>query len=210
MSLRALFGKPKVPAPVAPGKPPEDLLERYRMGDAGAFNAIVESFAPRVVRLFRRYGVDPASADDLAQEVFVRLYKTQSRYESRGRLAVYLYRIARNVWIDWKRVQTNRGTMHSLDVPLPNLPEPRSALLAHPACGPLESLAGRDAARVLSGLLKRLPEGERLVIELAMFEGLRYSEISDALEIPEGTVKSRVFHAMRRLREWASEEELSA
>ncbi|MFN0204740.1 MAG: RNA polymerase sigma factor [Planctomycetota bacterium] len=213
MNLRSFFRKhppePNLKAANADGSEATDPLTRYRGGEMSAFDEMVESFAPRIVRVFRRFGADPSSADDLAQEVFVRLYKTNAHYESRGRLEVYLYRVARNVWIDWKRVQLSRGGLRSLDVTLPDFPEPVLSLLAHPAAGPLETLTGRDAARVLSMLLKRLPEGERLVLELSIFEGLRYSEISAALEIPEGTVKSRVFNAVRRLRVWASEGELS-
>ena len=90
-------------------------------------------------------------------------------------------------------------------------PSPRSASRrsrsSHPAVGPAEILAGRDAARALTELLSRLADGERLVLELALFEGMRYADIADALLIPEGTVKSRVFHAIRKLRSWTLHKE---
>jgi RNA polymerase sigma-70 factor (ECF subfamily) len=75
--------------------------------------------------------------------------------------------------------------------------------LCHPAAGPAEAFAGRDAARILHELLSRLPEGERLVLELALFEEMPYADIATALLIPEGTVKSRVHHALRKLRAWS-------
>lgn len=189
----------KTPAPTRP----TDALERFRAGDARAFEEIVEAHAPGIVRLFRRHGADPATADDLAQEVFVRLFRTQAHYESSGRLQVYLYKIARNVWLDWRRSLGSRPRARSLDAPVGAPGSAPLEFLCHPAVGPAEALAGRDAARALAGLLARLGDGERIVLELALFEGMRYSQIADALLIPEGTVKSRVFHAIRKLRSWS-------
>lgn len=187
------------PAPRAEG----DSLDRFRRGDPRAFEELVEEFAPGIVRLFRRHGVDPASSEDLAQEVFVRLYRTQSRYESTGRLKVYLYKIARNVWLDWRRMRTQRPRARSFESPGDLVGLAPAAYLRHPAIGPAEALAGRDAARLLHELLARLAEGERLVLELALFEEMPYAEIAATLLIPEGTVKSRVHHALRKLRAWS-------
>ncbi len=184
-----------------------DLLSRFRAGEARAFDDLVEQFAPSLVRLFRRHGVDAAHAEDLAQEVFVRLLRTQSSYTDRGRLHVYLHRVARNVWHDWRRAVASRPGARSIDGTAGGAGAPLMALLAHPSVGPAESLAGRDAARLLTDLLARLPEGERLVLELSLFDGLPYAQIAEALAIPEGTVKSRVFHALRRLRGWTGGKE---
>ncbi|MBI3820344.1 MAG: RNA polymerase sigma factor [Planctomycetes bacterium] len=183
---------------------PADPLQRFREGDACAFDEIVESFAPGIVRLFRRQGADTSTADDLAQEVFIRLLKTDAGYESRGKLQLYLYRIARNVWLDWKRSNGSRPAARSLDFPVAEVGVPPLALLAHPACGPVDAVVGRDAARALSSLMMRLSERERTVLELTIFEGMRYADAARVLSIPEGTVKSRVFNAMRKLRAWAS------
>lgn len=197
-----LFSRRKDSAAVAGA--PADPLQRFREGDARAFDEIVDSFSPGIVRLFRRHGADPATADDLAQEVFIRLFKTESHYESRGRLQVYLYRIARNVWLDWKRAASSRPPTRSLDVPGVDAGMPPLALLVNPAIGPLEVVVGRDASRALAGLLARLNERDRTILELAVFEGMRYAEVAEALSIPEGTVKSRVFHAVRKLRALAA------
>jgi RNA polymerase sigma-70 factor (ECF subfamily) len=199
------FAKKTPPKGAAPA--PADALTRFRSGDALAFDEIVDVHAPGIVRLFRRHGVDASMADDLAQEVFVRLFRTQANYESCGRLQVYLYKIARNVWLDWKRSMGARPAQRSIDAPLPDLGLAPLAILSHPAVGPAETLAGRDAARALTELLSRLGDGERLVLELALFEGMRYADIAEALLIPEGTVKSRVFHAIRKLRSWALHKE---
>lgn len=181
-----------------------DPLARFRAGDAAAFDEIVHAYAPSLVRRFRRQGVDPSTADDLAQEVFVRLIKTHSSYESRGRLQVYLYRIARNVLLDWRRARSARPS-RSLESAASQAGAPPLAVLAHPAVGPPEILAGRDAARALTSLLRRLSEGERAVLELSIFDGMPYAEIAHALQIPEGTVKSRVFNALRKLRNMAGD-----
>lgn len=199
-----IFSKSKTPLPPADSADWYDPLIRYRAGDARAFDEIVEAFAPGIVRLFRRHGADPSTADDLAQEVFVRLLKTESHYESRGKLQVYLYRIARNVWLDWKRAANSRPPTRSLDLPMMDTGVPPLAILAHPAAGPMDAVVGRDASRALANLLSKLNERERVVLELAVFEGMRYCEVAKLLAIPEGTVKSRVFHAVRKLRALAA------
>ncbi|HKD99661.1 MAG TPA: sigma-70 family RNA polymerase sigma factor [Planctomycetota bacterium] len=177
-----------------------DALARFRSGDPLAFDEIVDAHAPAIVRTFRRLGADPSTAEDLAQEVFVRLLRTRAAYEARGRLAVYLDRVARNVWVDHVRARVARPEASSIDAPAASGDGAIAMILAHPGAGPAEALSGRDAARALAALLAKLPEGERAVLELAVFEGLRYAEIADELSIPEGTVKSRVFSAVRRLR----------
>jgi RNA polymerase sigma-70 factor, ECF subfamily len=181
-----------------------DALSRFRAGDPLAFEEIVETHAPSIVRLFRRLGADAASAEDLAQEVFLRLLRTRSDYEPRGRLAFYLDRIARNLWTDHVRNAGSRPGERTLDEAAQGGDAGLALLLVHPAAGPADALAGRDAARALAALLRQLGDGERLVLELSVFEGLRYAEIAQSLSIPEGTVKSRVFYAVRKLRALAA------
>ncbi|MBL8694858.1 MAG: sigma-70 family RNA polymerase sigma factor [Planctomycetes bacterium] len=198
------LGRREEKLPAAAPASETDPLDRFRAGEEGAFEELMDGFAPSVVRLFRRHGVDSSTAEDLAQEVFVRLLRTRAHYEGRGKLQVYLYRIARNVWRDWQRATATRPVARSLDAP-PSASEVSLArMLAHPAVGPAEALASSDASRAMARLMLRLSEGERLVLELALFESLPYAEISEALGIPEGTVKSRVFHALRKLRVWSS------
>lgn len=187
----------------APAGAAADPLSRYRAGDRQAFEEIVEEHAPFIVRVFRRLGAEAATADDLAQEVFVRLIRAGS-YESRGKLRVYLDRVARNVWIDHLRTRDSRPSTRSLDAPAPGGDALLRTLLAVPTAGPADVLAGADSGRVLNALVAKLPPGERLVFELAVFDRASYARVAATLGIPEGTVKSRMFHAVRRLRALAS------
>ena len=171
---------------------PDDPFLRYRAGDPGAFEEIVGEFADRLVRFFRRLGGDAATADDLTQEVFLQMVCWAREYEPRGRIDSYVFRVARNAWIDHVRAKQARPRPRSLEGPLEPIPDPSP--------GPRERAGGSEEAERVLAALARLPEVERLVVELGLFQGLPYAEVSSILEIPVGTVKSRMFAAVRRLR----------
>lgn len=153
--------------------------------------------SPIFLSFFRRLGAARAEAEDLVQEVFLKLFRHAPSYQPTGKFQAFAYRIARNAWIDRQRrraVRPPRAAGGSDEG------EPSHELAASdPTPG---ALAERDeeAGRV-SAAMARLPETHRLVFELGVVEELPYCEISKLLEIPEGTVKSRMFHAVRKLRE---------
>lgn len=171
---------------------PDDPFLRYRAGDPGAFEEIVGAFADRLVRFFRRLGGDAATAEDLVQEVFLKMVRGARDYEPRGRFDAYVFRVARNAWIDHVRAAQARPPVRPLEGAFEPIPDP--------APGPGEKAGGSEEAGRVLAALARLPERERLVVELGLFQGLPYAEVSSILEIPVGTVKSRMFAAVRRLR----------
>jgi len=152
---------------------------------------------------YRRLGVTPSEAEDLVQEVFLKLFRHANTYQPSGRFQAFAFRIARNAWIDRNRRRATRprlvGGSASEDS---DADEADELFLQEPATLPSPgALAERkeEAGRVESALAQ-LSEGQRLVFELGVVQELAYSEIARVLEIPEGTVKSRMFHAVRKLR----------
>ncbi len=189
--------------PMSGGPAPDDPLRRFRRGDERAFEEIVRSYADRLVKFFRRLGADGGTCEDLTQEVFLKMVRGAVEYEARGRFDAFVFRVARNAWIDHVRAVDARPRLGSLDregagEPLP-VPDGRA--------GPAESAGRREEARLLLAGLARIPEGERLVVELGLFQGLPYAEVASVLDIPVGTVKSRMFSAIRRLRKELEERE---
>jgi len=127
-------------------------------------------------------------ADDLAQETFIRVFKYRDRYQPTARFSAFLYTVARHVWLDLLRQARHREKLTR------RLEDDggRSSDGGHPAA---QLKMDADAA------LRRLPEKLRSVIVLSFYQGLKYEEIAGVLRIPVGTVKSRVFLALNRLKE---------
>ena len=166
-----------------------ELMLRARDGDRAAFARIVSLHQGRLVNLFRRLGADVHGAEDCAQETFLRLYRSLDRYEPRAPFAAFLYTIARHAWVDWSRRKTRQEaqivqTIGTMDAGLKAAPE-----------------ALADDRLDLRAAVARLPEHLRLVVGLGVEDGLGYAEIAALLGIPVGTVKSRMFFAVRALRE---------
>lgn len=166
-----------------------DLLVRFQAGDADAFDQLVHEMAPRLKGYFLRLGAQSSTAEDLTQHVFLRVFQSSDRYKPAGRLDAYLLRIAHNLWIDSRR--RKRPVLVGDDLPD----------AADPALGPLDQANLQDRADILRAALDQLDEPVRELLELAVLQRLPYQEVSEILEIPVGTVKSRVYYSLRKLRD---------
>lgn len=176
-----------------------DPLVALQAGDPALFEAFVGRESSTFLSFFRRLGVGPSEAEDLVQEVFLKLFRHAATYQPSGRFEAFAFRIARNAWIDRSRRGAVRPRLvgagrdadgeagPALDVPV-EAPSPGAVAET------------REEAGRVSAALTQLSEGQRLVFELGVVQELGYSEIARLLEIPEGTVKSRMFHAVRKLR----------
>ncbi len=163
-------------------------MVRARGGDRGAFGALVTRHQKMLLNYFRRAGV-PYDAEDLVQQTFLRLYRYRTRYTPRAKVTTFLFLLARQVWIDDLR---KRKRAERLADALAREPEPPP--------GVADTRPGRGALDV-AGAVAALPEAMRQVVELGVYQDLPYAEVARILGIPAGTVKSRMFNAIRILRE---------
>ncbi len=168
---------------------PEDLLTRFAAGESAAFDELVAEMGPRLKGYFLRQGAQAATAEDLVQNVFVRIIQNLPRYQPSGRLDAFCLRIARNLWIDNRR--RSGRVFQSEEVQHREDPKPGPVLVAE----------AEDRAELLRAALRKLDPETRELLELAVLQQLPYKEVSMILEIPVGTVKSRVYYSLRRLRE---------
>ena len=127
-------------------------------------------------------------AEDLAQETFIRLFKYRFRYKPRAKFTTFLYLLARQVWIDTLRKGKRKQEFEERF-------REHTEVVTQPGHADNGQLASAEQA------LHRLPEPMRLVVVMSIHQGLKYAEIAEVLKVPEGTVKSRMFNALRRLRE---------
>jgi RNA polymerase sigma-70 factor, ECF subfamily len=194
--------------------PDEVLMESVKQGDEDAFRILVERHENRIFSFFYRRMDDAGLAEDLMLEVWHKIYQARHSYRPQARFTTFLYRVVKNHWIDHIRVHANRPRrLVSLDqAPRESsgddgvrLGEMLRSTGESPEAGPM----GQELAEKIREGMQRLSAGESSVFRLAVYDEIKYAEISAILGIPVGTVKSRMHTSMRKLRAWLEKEGLS-
>jgi RNA polymerase sigma-70 factor (ECF subfamily) len=190
----------------------QDPLAALRAGHPGPFEAFVVSETPRLMAFFARLGASQVEAEDLVQELFLKLFQQAQHYEHQGRFVPYVLRVARNAWIDRVRRRAVRvdearpsGSAPAREDADTELAESDVAWAASREADPSASAAQREQVAALRRAWCALPEHHRLVFELGVLQERSYQEIGELLDVPVGTVKSRMFYALRKLRELSSQ-----
>ncbi|HEV7645596.1 MAG TPA: sigma-70 family RNA polymerase sigma factor [Pyrinomonadaceae bacterium] len=165
-----------------------DLVRRCRNGDGSAWEEIVSSFSRRIFNLAYRFTSNAEAAEDLTQEVFVRIYKTLDQFDPKqGDLTNWLMRLARNLIIDdYRKRQRNPQDSVAEDV------EDHIFHLRAVGGSQQNEMERRELCAQVQAGINKLPSDLRVCVILRDIEELSYQEIVDLLEIPEGTVKSRI------------------
>ena len=171
------------------------LIEQAQHGDRNAYGELVRRHYQGVVLVVTRMCGDTGLAEDAAQEAFMRAWVNLSSFQPRGSLRNWIYRIAINAALDVLRHK-----------PEETLEDAQAGRMPDQAVGPETALIEKEQAASLRKAVKSLPEGARAVLVLREFGGLSYREISGVLEVPVGTVMSRLNYARNRLREVLSSE----
>lgn len=177
-----------------------ELMLAFKRGDRSAFESLVRRHQGGLMNYFFRMLWNRQTAEDLTQEVLVRVFTHVESYQATAKFTTYLYRIARNCCIDHFRRTKRERRVASLDAE--NVEGQSLAdALAVVADGPEEELSKKELVERVIGAISSLSEEHREVLVMSEVQGMRYADISEALGIPVGTVKSRMFNAMKRLRE---------
>jgi RNA polymerase sigma-70 factor (ECF subfamily) len=172
-----------------------DLVARAAAGDASAFHALVERHRAMVYRMAYQFSGNHHDAEDIAQDVFIKVYRALDRFRHDAQVTSWLYRIVMNACIDHRRRHAPAGWApftEDTEVRMLNTPEDGP--------GPEQQTYGGQIGDVLEQEIARLPPGQRLVFMMRHHEGLRLSEIAEALGLAEGTVKRQLHAAVHRLR----------
>jgi RNA polymerase sigma-70 factor (ECF subfamily) len=165
-----------------------ELARRCRAGDGLAWEEIVTAFSRRIFNLAYRFTSNVEAAEDLTQEVFVRIYRTLDQYDAKqGDLANWLMRLARNLIIDdYRKRQRNPQDSNADDV------DDHAFHLRAVGGSQQTEMERREMRNKVQAGINKLPPDLKICVILRDIEELSYQEIVEHLEIPEGTVKSRI------------------
>jgi RNA polymerase sigma-70 factor (ECF subfamily) len=194
------------PAPPTAGSD-EELLTRFQAGDAEAFGALVRRYERELYGYLRRYLGDGSLAEDVFQNTFLQLYVKSAQYQPGRPVRPWLYTIATHQAVDALRRGGRRPAVSLEQAGEPGLNGEAAhlaAALEGRGPGPFEAAAEQERRERVRAAVDRLPDFLRQVLLLAYYQGLKYREIAEALDIPVGTVKSRLHAALVKLQEaWA-------
>jgi RNA polymerase sigma-70 factor, ECF subfamily len=166
------------------------LIEQAQQGDRNAFGELVSRYYPGVVRVVYRLCGDTGLAEDMAQEAFLRGWVNLSSFRPHTSLRNWLYRIAVNATLDVLRRK-----------PEEQLDDEAAQMYPDQAASPEATLIEKERVVLLQQAMRSLPEAAKSVLVLREYGGLSYQEIASVLDVPVGTVMSRLNYARNRLRE---------
>lgn len=179
----------------------ENLVKLAQNGDTEAYGVLVERYQRRVFNVC--YGVvrNHDDATDLAQDAFIKAFRSLSRFRGNSKFYTWIYRIAKNVCIDHIRKQKRRNSVEFDDAVGHDEPVSPGASLLPSALGinPARVAGRRELLDQIDNALSTLSENHREVIVLREIEGLSYQEIAETVDISIGTVMSRLFHARKNM-----------
>ena len=175
------------------------LVARLRQRDERAFTWMVRRYQDRVFGLVFRMLGDRQEAEDLAQEVFVTVFKAIDSFRGESLFTTWLYRIATNHCRNRLKYLARRHHQRQLDI-ADTAEHDLDGRLSQPVARPDKQLEGYELERVIQTAMTQLDEDHREVLVLRDVEQLSYEEIAQILDVAEGTVKSRLFRARAALR----------
>jgi RNA polymerase sigma-70 factor (ECF subfamily) len=178
-----------------------EVMLRVKAGDQSAFDYLVQKYRRPLVSFMYRMARNAAAAEDLAQEVFLRVYRSRQTYEASAKFTTWLYRIATNL-----AVNHARDTRHERPEVMVSLDEPDEETGTTPDVADMtitaeESLVRRERMAAIRGKVEALPERQKLAVLMHKYQQMDYKQIADVLKLSESATKSLLFRAYETLRE---------
>ena len=177
------------------------LVQQVQAGQQKAFDLLVAKYQRRIYRLVLRFIRDPALAEDVAQETFLRAYRAIGQFRGESQFYTWLYRIAVNtakkaISDDIRDPTVSEGDASGHDE---ETFSPTELLTNHET--PESILVSKEIVQTVNAAMESLPEDLRMAITLREIEGLSYEDIAEAMQCPIGTVRSRIFRAREAIAE---------
>jgi RNA polymerase sigma-70 factor (ECF subfamily) len=175
-----------------------EVMLRVKAGDQSAFDYLVQKYRRPLVSFMYRMARNTTAAEDLAQEVFLRVYRSRQTYEASAKFTTWLYRIATNLAVNHTRHERPEVTV-SLDEP-----DEETGTTMDVADGKIsaeEALVRRERMLAIRGKVEALPERQKLAVIMHKYQQMDYKQIAEVLKLSESATKSLLFRAYETLRE---------
>lgn len=204
--LLSVAGIPPSRAGVSPeGLTDAEVMLRVKAGDEPAFDYLVQKYRRPMVSFMYRMAHNAAAAEDLAQEVFLRVYRSRGSYEASAKFTTWLYRIATNL-----AVNHARDTRHERPESMASLDEPDEGTgttmdVADTSPNIEEKLVRQERLKAIRQKVESLPERQRLAVLMHKYQQMDYKQIGEVLKLSESATKSLLFRAYETLREQLKE-----
>jgi len=187
-------------AETAAGISDAEMMLRVKAGDDSAFEYLVQKYRRPMIGFMYRMARNTAAAEDLAQEVFLRVYRSRANYEASAKFSTWLYRIATNLGVNHAR-----DTRHERPENTMNLDEPDSETgttpdLADKEPNVEEGILRRERLAAIRQKLEALPERQKLAVLMHKYQEMDYRQIAEVLKLSESATKSLLFRAYETLR----------
>ncbi|MEO6025280.1 MAG: sigma-70 family RNA polymerase sigma factor [Candidatus Binatia bacterium] len=186
--------------------PGVQLMLRVRDGDADAFRELFEKHSRAIVNFAYHFVGSRHRAEEIAQDVFLQIYRAAPRYEPTAKFTTWLYRIATNACLNEVRRPEHRHPKRSLEYQPDDEHKRAEIAYADPTAIPGDSaLAGRQLGAKINAVLEDLPPNQRAALLMSRVDGMSYLEVAEALDTTESAVKSLVFRATATMRKELTE-----
>ena len=176
-----------------------EVMLRVKAGDNSAFDHLVEKFRRPIVHFMYRMSRNQAVAEELAQEVFLRVYRSRHTYAAEAKFTTWLYRIATNLAVNHARDSRPERQAASLDEPDPETGQTPDVADATPTIE--QEMLRRERLAAIRKHVEALPERQRLAVLMHKYQGMDYRQIGEVLKLSESATKSLLFRAYETLRD---------
>ncbi len=177
----------------------EKLMLRVGQGDLDAFEEIYNAYKGSLGAFFYHLVWDRTLTEDYIQEVFLKLWKSAATYKPTAKFSTFLFQIAKNFWFSERR-KLKRSSAYSLDASAGGGDDSFASAVMAPDPTPSTMMARAEIKAQIQDALEGLSDKQRVAFVMSEFQGLKYHEIAEVLDVPIGTVKSRMASAEKCLR----------
>jgi RNA polymerase sigma-70 factor (ECF subfamily) len=187
------------------GSSDADVMLRVKAGDDSAFSYLVQKYRRPLVGFMYRLCHNPATAEELAQEVFLRVYRSRSSYEASAKFSTWLYRIATNLAVNHARDTRHERPEKTLRLDEPDQETGTTPDLADQSLTAEEQLLRKERLAAIREKVNALPERQRLAVMMHKYQQMDYRQIAAVMKLSESATKSLLFRAYETLREQLKE-----
>jgi len=178
-----------------------EIMLRVREGDDAGFNVLIQKYHKPIVHFMFRMVHNQAVAEELAQEVFLRVYRSRQTYRAEARFTTWLYRIATNLGVNHARDTKHERAAQNIYLDQPDPETGTTPDVADPSATVEQDLVKNERMRAIRQHVLALPERQRTAVLMHKYQGLDYKQIGEVLKLSESATKSLLFRAYQTLRE---------